>query len=365
MYAFPDIAVIGGGPVGCVTALAFARQGAQVLLLEAHPQAARRLAGEWLHPTGVAILQQLEVWPRPAASVYPPNHGFVVFTDDGTQPIFLRYPDAAVGMSCEHAVLVPTLREVAASHPNVRFMPHARVTHLDQGRLTFEQKGTAGNVSIVAGRIIGADGRSSIARKCLGLPSDRTLISYMAGLLLEDTELPSEGFGHVVLGGPGPALLFRVSARHLRLVLDVPVAAKKDAIYLWEAYSPVIPEAVLPAFRRALQSQAIVWASNERRPRTHYGRDDLVLVGDAVGYCHPLMATGMTLGFMDGECLARSPSFNDYRQERASKTDVHELLAQALYEVFTFTDDGTLVLRNAMYRMWRGSASECRRNAGD
>ena len=34
----PDVAVIGGGPVGCVTALAFARKGARVLLLEGNPR---------------------------------------------------------------------------------------------------------------------------------------------------------------------------------------------------------------------------------------------------------------------------------------------------------------------------------------
>ena len=32
-----DVVVIGAGPVGCVTALAFGRNGARVLLLEANP----------------------------------------------------------------------------------------------------------------------------------------------------------------------------------------------------------------------------------------------------------------------------------------------------------------------------------------
>jgi len=55
----PDVAVIGGGPVGCVTALAFARKGAKVLLLEGNPRSAHRLAGECLHPPGVGVLEKL------------------------------------------------------------------------------------------------------------------------------------------------------------------------------------------------------------------------------------------------------------------------------------------------------------------
>ncbi len=49
-----DVGVIGGGPVGCVAALEFARRGASVLLLEANPRASQRLAGEWLHPPALA-----------------------------------------------------------------------------------------------------------------------------------------------------------------------------------------------------------------------------------------------------------------------------------------------------------------------
>src|SRR5690606_6543555 len=38
-----DVVVVGGGPVGCVSALLFAQQGRSVLLLEANPKASRRL----------------------------------------------------------------------------------------------------------------------------------------------------------------------------------------------------------------------------------------------------------------------------------------------------------------------------------
>src|SRR5262245_5583599 len=184
----PDVAVIGAGPVGCITALAFARRGAQVVLLEAKPQGAKRLAGEWLHPPGVDILRRLGVGPLPAASGYLAGRGFVVFPDDGSPPIILQYPNGALGLSSEHGVLVSALREAAASHPGVHFIPFARVTRIEGQRLSFARGEHGGTTTIGVECIVGATGRSSLIRKWLGLPRQHTLVSYMAGVLLEDAE---------------------------------------------------------------------------------------------------------------------------------------------------------------------------------
>jgi lanosterol synthase len=78
-----------------------------------------------------------------------------------------------------------------------------------------------------------------------------------------------------------------------------------------------------------------------------------VLVGDAVGHFHPMTAAGMTLGFMDAVCLARSTSFAAYQRERLSRTRVPALLATSLYEAFTDEHAGAVTLRRAIYHMWR------------
>ncbi|MBC7174406.1 MAG: NAD(P)/FAD-dependent oxidoreductase, partial [Polyangiaceae bacterium] len=43
-----DVVIAGAGPAGIAAAASLAERGAEVLLLEAEPGAARRLAGEWL-----------------------------------------------------------------------------------------------------------------------------------------------------------------------------------------------------------------------------------------------------------------------------------------------------------------------------
>ncbi len=357
----PDVAVIGAGPIGCATALVFADRGAQVLLLEAHPQSAKRLAGEWLHPPGLQILKNLGVELTKEPLGYPNGQGFVVFPDDGTQPIQLNYPDGVVGLSWEHGEIVSTLREAATSHPGICFIAGARVTHIDGQQLICELVNQGETQTVLAERIVGADGRCSVVRKALGIPNDYQLVSYMAGVLLEDVELPFEGFGHVFFGGPGPALLYRIDRRQARVCIDVPIDFDKKPTSLWDAYSPVLPEVLLKAFRQALENHPVVWVANLFSSRTHYGRDRLALVGDATGQFHPMTATGMTVGFMDAECLVRSKSFQDYQRARTFNTYVPEMLASTLHQLFTRNDESAVAIRKAIYQIWRQDPAECKR----
>jgi squalene monooxygenase len=364
MWTFPDVAVIGAGPVGCVTALACAQRGARVVLLEAQSQAPNRMAGEWLHPCGVQILRRLGLERIGAAVDHPPGQGFVVFSEPDSPPIRLNYPDGMLGWTCEHRILVATLREAAATHPLIRLLPGVRVTGIEGQRLQFAQEGSAGTTTLSAELLVGADGRASLARRSLGLADDRILLSHMAGLLLDDAELPCEGYGHVFLGGLGPVFVCRISPHQVRVCLDVPVRhgqPKNDAAYLWTAYSPVLPRALLPAFRSALETRPVAWTANQWRPRVHYGRAGLALVGDAVGHFHPLTAVGMTLGFQDGYCLASSKSLNAYRRVRSARSGVAELLAIGLYQMFTRDDAGTVAIRSAVYQMWQQAPADCRR----
>ncbi|MBN4050185.1 FAD-dependent monooxygenase [Desulfobulbus sp. AH-315-M07] len=362
--SYYDVAIIGAGPVGCVTALAFSKlRRARVLLLEANPRACQRLAGEWLHPPAVEIMRELGV-------EVPVHHdtgrGFAVFPDDGSETMVLPYSSGR-GVSVEHSCLVELLRarvKARVADGDIEYV-QGRALSIAGQKLTY-QTGSEER-SATAALIVGAAGRS--VHKLLGTTEQNTAsYSRMAGVLLEcplpDREMPHEGYGHIFLGGPGPVLAYRLSRRHVRMCLDVPsklrMGRNREAV-LWDAFAPVLPETLRRPFLVALQQGELSWATNQIRPRADFGRDGLALVGDAAGHHHPLTAVGMTLGFQDAIALARAKSWNAYRKERMRKSRVPEMLAVALYEVFADTSDEVMAIRQAVYAMWRRYPGERRR----
>ena len=122
-------------------------------------------------------------------------------------------------------------------------------------------------------------------RESLGIQTVKAApLSYMASVELRDVELPFEGFGHLILGGPGPALFYRIGDGLIRGCLDVPIALGPQARSLealWDGFGPVVPEKMRPALRAALERGPSGWAINQFRPRALFGAGDVRLVGDS------------------------------------------------------------------------------------
>jgi 2-polyprenyl-6-methoxyphenol hydroxylase-like FAD-dependent oxidoreductase len=304
------------------------------------------------------ILENLGVSLSYKSINYSTGMGFVVFADDGNEPIQLDYPNGAMGFSCEHHLIVSTLRKAVVDCAGIDFITNALVTQIRGQQLTFQHY-QQGETTILTEMIVGADGRSSLARKALGIPHKPKLVSRMAWVLLEDVELPFEGFGHVFLGGLGPTLVYRIGDNRVRMCIDVPPNFAKKSANLWDAYNPILPLQLLGAFRKTLENNRVQWVANRYSSRTCYGCPGIVLVGDAAGYFHPITATGMTIGFMDAECLVRSKSFKDYQRQRNFGTYVPEMLAMTLHQVFCRDDESAVAIRRAIYQMWRQEPQEC------
>jgi squalene monooxygenase len=358
-----DVVVVGGGPVGSVAAVAFARTGASVLLVEADPRVATRFAGEWLHPPGVETLDRLRIG-RLEGGHARTGYGFVILPDDGSPGIEMPYA-RGTALAAEHVEIVGALRRAVAGTTGIDYLPFARVRDVDGHSVRIERK-EGGTVEVRAGRVVGADGRSSTVREKLGIPENSQILSYMAAVELRGVTLPNEGFGHVILGGPGPALFYRIGDDLVRGCLDIPLsygASARTPSFVWDAFSPVLPAAMRASFRAALERGLSGWAANRFRPRTHFGKvvggAQVALVGDAVGHVHPMTANGMTLGFLDVEALVESRSLEEYAEAR--RAYVPEVLSNALYHCFRREDSGAVALRRAMFSTLRDSEGERRR----
>ncbi|AKF09142.1 FAD-dependent oxidoreductase [Sandaracinus amylolyticus] len=368
-----DVAIVGAGPAGCASALAHARRGLRVLLLEADPRSSDRLAGEWLHPPALAILDSLGVDLTPATP-YATGKGYVVFPEDGSEPIALPYAAGHFGMAVEHAVLVETLRAHCEHHEHIELVPWARATRIEGQSLTYERRiGTSSHTTsrtVSAPSIIGASGRVAsgpLATSPGPLAHGVAASSRIAGIAVEHHALPFEGFLHIFLGGPGPVMAYRIDAHRVRVLCEVPhslAIPREGGVALFEAYSAVLPNGLREAFGRALAESAPSWASVDLRPRGDLGREGLALIGDAAGTHPPLPAIGLTLALEDAVAIAKSPSFAAYRRERTRRTRVREMLAVGLYEVFADDAEESIAMRRAIYELWREKPRERLRSMG-
>lgn len=345
-----DVVVVGAGPAGCACALSFAQQGARVLLLEARRTPARRLAGEWIQPAGVAVLRQLGVDVHrdgPGTA----KRGFVMHPGDGSPPIALPF-SAGEAVSLPHAELTALLRRAAAGHPAVELRTDVRVHTAEASGLVHTSRGP-----VYGALVVGADGRASVVRAALRAErADRAPFSYTAGLLLPDAVLPREQYGHVMLGGPGPVLAYRLNAGTVRLCLDVPPArppAPALRSYLWHGYADALPACLRTTVAEQLRTGRVQWAANLLHPHAFYGSGRRALVGDAAGCVHPLSASGLTSAFLDGECLARSADVAAYTRERGAACRVSDRLAACLHRILTDRSPATRALRQAMFTVWR------------
>ena len=274
---------IGGGPVGSLAALAFAAQGARVVVLEANPRAATRLAGEWLHPPAVELLARLGVDLSPEA--YPTGRGFVVLPDDGSAPIVLSYAEGRRGASLHHERLVAKLRRSIIANDAIEYIEGARATEIGDGGIRYRLASGPEKV-VEAKQVVGACGALRCGAPCaLGFKRRRARIRAWLACCTRNVTLPHEGYGHLCLGAPDrDPRLYRVSPREVRACLDVPhtLDIRGDrAAALYEAYAPALPAGLRTAFERALLAGDIAWAANQTRLRRTFGRPGFALVGDA------------------------------------------------------------------------------------
>jgi squalene monooxygenase len=345
--ASADVTVAGAGPGGCAAALSFAREGAQVLLVGLGGAPDRGLSGEWLHPAGVEVLRR---WGVPLHGAdFTENKGFVVHPGNGRGPVMLPYHHGTA-VSMGHHVLVDRLRQVAASHPDITFLLGERVIKATEDGRVITTAGT-----FHTDMVVGADGRASLVRRAVrpGEPSAPTL-STTAGFELTGVRLPVEGYGHIFLGGPGPTLAYRIGPETVRLSLDVTPRRMPppDMLrHLQRSYAPALPKELRDAFLDSTNHQTRPrWATNRFRRRLFYGHGRLVLVGDAVGFGHPLAAQGMTTAILDAECLARRHDVASYARERRVRSWVPERLGMALHRALT--DPESAVLRESLLQLW-------------
>jgi len=362
-----NVVVVGGGFAGLAAAAGLVDGGARVTILEQHQGIDSRFRGELIHPHGARALSRLGLLAPLRAAGAVPVSGFVVVDGEGAPAVLPYAPAAGEGLGIEHPVMVRKLREVVSARAGARLVTGRRVVDwIRDGDRVLGVRDDAGDEHRADLTVV-ADGSTSRLRKGLGLDGEVELLSYTVALAVEGDVLPHPGFGHVLLGGPGPILAYPFGEGKVRLCIDVPRDAPRGkaalAGFVREAYAAALPEPLRGAMLAAVSDMDV--CANHRVHTRRCAVPGAALVGDAGGCSHPVTATGMTCALNDVTVLADSlGDVDDYERRRYRFVRPREVLADAVYEVLRAGDEGSRAMRRGIMRYWRESERARTRSIG-
>jgi squalene monooxygenase len=365
-----DVVVAGGGVAGSAAAAALAALGWSVLVVEPGQHDERRLAGELIHPAGVASLARLGLL-SPAFASAARLDGFVVFPEASVSgciqlPYQRHGPEPTTALALNHATICHSLLATVSALPGITVARGWRVTGLaDTATQPIVQmrRGTVTD-TVRCRLIVAADGASSPVRGYAGIGYQRTRTAVLTGYLVDRDALPLPAHGHIFTAAGGPVLAYAIDNERARVLFNRPLSHRGAFV------DTAVNTGGLTARLRARVETAEAARTRRRFVSSDVAvatvaRDHVVLVGDAAGTCHPISASGMTMGIDDAMRLAAALRDCDgnvvaglarYAAERRSRQRARILLAAFLHDALGGTGPEMGMLRAAMHRYWSGSA---------
>ncbi|MCG2633326.1 MAG: FAD-dependent monooxygenase [Gammaproteobacteria bacterium] len=311
------IVIAGGGMIGGAAALVLGRAGCRVSLLEPAPQpgwptdsppAAYGTRVCAISLASVALLQQLEVWPRVVAQRVSPFRGMQIWSGDPGQALHFDSAELGqpeLGFIVENDLLSAVLWEALGNLPEV--------THLQTALCGMTKPRSPGSeikvrcsdgVEISADLLIAADGARSLGRILGGFASHWRDFGQSALVARVETTEPHQETAYQRFLAGGPLAFLPLADGSSSIVWSQPRAEAEARMRLLEA-----------AFRDELQAAFgnTLGAIGQVGPRSvfplmrqhadRYEQPGVLLLGDAAHSVHPLAGQGVNLGFADIRAL--------------------------------------------------------------
>jgi 2-octaprenyl-6-methoxyphenol hydroxylase len=301
-----EVAVVGGGPAGLTTAVAFASAGVETALIAKGPPADNRTTALW--SASIKALEVLEVWRLAKADAAPLT---AIRLIDDTRRL-IRAPEVlfeageirldVFGYNIENRYLVAALDQRARGIANLTRID-AAVTQIepadDAATLRLDN-----GAAVVARLVAGADGRRSLCRAAAGIATDRHEYPQSALTLNLAHTRPHRDISTEFHTEHGPFTLVPLPGLRSSLVCVVDPRDAEDLAALDDAALSAEVE------RRSHSMLGKVTVESGRglfplgvETARSFGSRRVALIGEAAHVFPPIGAQGLNLGLRDAATI--------------------------------------------------------------
>jgi len=303
-----DVLVVGGGVVGSACALALARAGLQVALVEAkvpqtwslQPADLRVFA---LAADNAALLADLGVWPQITQARAHAYRRMQVWDAAGGGDLIF---DAAtfgrneLGWIVENRLLIDRL-QAALLAAGVQVYCPAHVVAVEQNENSARLR-LADGQRIAAAMVIAADGAHSTVRKLAGLEASLSRYDYQqCGVVAYvDSELPNQATAWQRFLPTGPLAILPFGPQRSSIVWTVPDAEAQRLLALDDTrFSCELTYALAARLGEMQLVSARAAFPLRQQLLGNYVSGRVLALGDAAHVVHPLAGQGVNLGLRD------------------------------------------------------------------
>lgn len=350
-----DIIVVGAGVSGGVFA-ASQPNTTRVLVIERDLTEPDRIIGELMQPGGIQALKQLKLEYLLDGIDAQEVNGYNLIK--GEERFTINYNDVQNGITgkgLRNGKFLTNIREDLKKRENVTLV-QGNVTEIIENdncitgvRFTKED-GTShthyANLTIVC------DGPMSILREKLSKVHKR-VSSYFLGLVLKDLKLEHPSYGHMIISGDSPILVYPIYTNAHRILIDCPGVkppriGPKSIEEFKSRVIKVLPKEMIDAFLKAMEEDQLKVMPNHSMKGQAFRKKGAALLGDSLNMRHPLTGGGMTACFTDILCLNAAlenidfqdetkleSAINEYYKKRGKGVETINILANALYKVMS------------------------------
>lgn len=336
-----DVAIAGGGAVGTALALALARGGLEVALIEPQEPAPWNAAGPHdlrtyaLSPASVALLSRLDVWSDVRARRASAYNRMCVWENDPALALAFGAEligESQLGWIVEDAVLRDALWQRARAEPRVAILAGA-ASDFEAGAAG-ARLATGDSRALRVRLAVAADGGASPLRALAGLAVEDHAYGQRAVVANVRTQLPHQATAWQRFTPEGTLAFLPLANGESSIVWSLPDARARDVLALDDAAFRVqVGESFQQRLGEVVGSSARASFPLRMQLAPRYVAPRVALVGDAAHVVHPLAGQGLNLGLLDVAALA-----DVLAQAREQGEDLGNAAVLARYEAWRRAD---------------------------